>query len=62
MDQSQLNRAVAQATGETLDTVSHLGFSIADPQSVRYDPEPSQRPPLVVDWDELDARRQRFAA
>ena len=58
MNQSQLNRAVARATGETLDTISRLGFSIADPDSVHYDPEPSRRAPQVVDWDELDARRR----
>ena len=62
MNQSQLDRAVARATGETLDAISRLGFSIADPESARYDPEPSRRPPLVVDWDELDTRRQRSAS
>ena len=58
MNQSRLDRAVARATGESLDTISHLGFSIADPDSVHYDPEPSRRAPQVVDWDELDARRR----
>ena len=58
MNQSQLDRAVARATGESLDTVSRMGFSIADPEAVYYDPEPSRRRPLVVDWDELDARRR----
>lgn len=58
MNQSQLDRAVARATGESLDTVSRMGFSIANPESVHYDPEPSRRRPLVVDWDELEARRR----
>jgi hypothetical protein len=58
MNQSQLDRAVARATGETLATVSRMGFSIANPESVHYDPEPSRRRPLVVDWDELEARRR----
>jgi hypothetical protein len=58
MNQSQLNRALARATGESLDTIHRMGFSIADPESVRYDPEPSRRRPLVVDWDDLDARRR----
>jgi hypothetical protein len=57
MNQSQLDRAVARATGETRNTVRRLGFSIADPPVVRHDPEPSLRAPLVVDWDELDAQR-----
>jgi hypothetical protein len=34
-----------------------MGFSLADPESVRHDPEPPRRPPLVVDWDKLDRRR-----
>ena len=58
MNQSQLHHAVARATGETLDTIKRMGFSLADPETVRYDPEPSRRPPLVVDWDELDASRR----
>ena len=62
MNQSQLNRAVARATGESRDTISRLGFSIADPPSMHYDPEPCSRAPLIVDWDELDAQRQRRAA
>ena len=62
MNQSQLDRAVARATGETRGAISRMGFSIADPESARYDPEPSRRPPQVVDWDELDARRQRLAS
>ena len=58
MNQSQLNRAVARATGDSLDTIHRLGFSIADPESVQYDPEPSSRRPQVVNWDDLDARRR----
>jgi hypothetical protein len=58
MNQSQLDCAVARATGESLDTVSRMGFSIADPKSVHYDPEPPRRRPLVIDWDALDARRR----
>jgi hypothetical protein len=58
MNQSQLDHAVARATGESLGTINHMGFSLADAETVRYDPEPSRRPPLVVDWDDLDARRR----
>jgi hypothetical protein len=28
------------------------GFSQADPESVDFDPEPSDVPPQVIDWDE----------
>jgi hypothetical protein len=58
MNQSQLDRAVARATGESRETINRMGFSIADPESVHYDPEPARRRPLVIDWDDLDARRR----
>ena len=57
MTQAEINRAVAQATGESVCTVSGLGFSIADPDLVDYDPEPFDIEDHVVDWDTLDARR-----
>ena len=57
MIQAELDRAVATATGESLCTVSELGFSIADPEMTDYDPEPSDIEDMIVDWDELDARR-----
>ena len=40
MTQSQLDCAVALATGEDPETISRLGFSLADPHMVQYDPEP----------------------
>ena len=57
MTQNDLNRAVAEATGETVTTIRDLGFSIADPVEVCHDPEPSALDVNVVDWDELDAQR-----
>ena len=57
MTQAEIDRAVALATGEPVCTVSGLGFSIADPDFVDYDPEPTDIEDLIVDWDELDARR-----
>jgi hypothetical protein len=56
MTQAELEQAVAQATGESRRTVQHLGFSVADPDSVDHDPEPPRRG-RIVDWDELDAQR-----
>ncbi len=50
MTQNDLNRAVAQATGETVSTIAAMGF-------VPLTDIPIEREPLVVDWDELDARR-----
>ena len=58
MTQAELNRAVAEATGETICTVSHFGFGIADPDVVDYDPEPCDIEDLIVDWDELDAQHR----
>ena len=57
MTQAELNRAVAQATGETVCTISELGFSIANPDLLDYDSEPFDIEDHVVDWDALDARR-----
>ncbi len=52
----QLERAVAAATGEKLRTIQRLGFSLADPLLVRFDPEPFDDV-SIVDWDEVDAER-----
>jgi len=53
MTQSDLNAAVARTTGESLAVVDHLGFHLADPLEVSFDPEP--RRPLVFDWDSMSA-------
>jgi hypothetical protein len=53
MTQRDLDRAVATVTGETVSEIHHLGFSLADPLDVRFDPEP--RRPLVFDWDSMTA-------
>ena len=57
MTQRDLDRAVASATSESLSTISRLGFSIADPHDVDFDPEPNDLRPQMVDWDVLDAER-----
>jgi hypothetical protein len=59
MTQSEVNRAVAAATGESVRTVSQRGFSIADPAVVDHDPEPYNFDPesKILDWDLLDAQR-----
>ena len=63
MTQCQLNRSVARATGENLGTIRHMGFSVADPKHVRFDPEP---PDLydgrhiedrIIDWDRQERLR-----
>ncbi len=57
MTQCQLNRAVAKATGETIGTINHMGFSIADPRQVCHDPEPSDFEEKIIDWDRYECRR-----
>ena len=56
MTQAELNREVAQVTGETVATIDHLGF-------VPLTESPVEREPLTVDWDALDEQRvAMFAA
>ena len=57
MTQEQLDELVADATGEDLRAIRQRGFSVADPLVVNFDPGPDQRPPLIIDWDELDLER-----
>ncbi len=60
MRQNEINSAVAKATGEDLREIRHLGFSIADPDVVCFDPEPDDLPPQVVDWDALAKQRHEL--
>ena len=64
MSQRDLNRAIAQATGEDISMIAGMGF-------VELTPFPIEREPLMVDWDEHDLdhnvaiipqRRRRSAA
>jgi len=48
MTQTELYRAIAHATGETVETIRRIGFT----QQKNDEPE---RSPLVVDWDQWDA-------
>ena len=50
MTQTQLDRAVARATGESLRTINAMGFVPLASNSVEQEPQ-------VVDWDQLDAQR-----
>lgn len=54
--QSELDQQVAKATGEPRATIQGRGFVPLYP--VPYERE---RRPLVVDWDELEQRRQAYA-
>jgi len=49
MCQADLNRAVAAATGETVDLIERQGFGLVEVPV-------TEREPLVFDWDDEDAR------
>ena len=57
MTQQEIDNAVAEVTGETLCDVRRIGFSIADPLEVCFDPEPDDLPPNIIDWDQLELER-----
>ena len=52
MTQSEMNREVASATGESVSTIEQMGFVPLTPIPYERD-----REPLVVDWDELAQKR-----
>ena len=53
MTQSELDQQVATITGESVATITQLGFS--SPWPVPYERD---REPLMVDWDLVDQQRQ----
>ncbi|MFV0446244.1 MAG: hypothetical protein ACK5Q5_21945 [Planctomycetaceae bacterium] len=57
MTQQEIDNAVAEVTGETLCDVRRIGFTIADPMHVNFDPEPDDLPPNIIDWDQLELER-----
>ena len=57
MTQYEVDCAVADVTGETLCDVRRMGFSIADPTDVNFDPEPDDLFPQAIDWDEYELER-----
>lgn len=57
MVQNQLDRIVANVTGEDVREIQRRGFSLADPTDTNFDPEPDCRPPQIIDWDDLEAQR-----
>ena len=59
MTQSELNRAVARATGESYSTIRRMGFSIFAPEEAQ-DELDSLPQPQTVDWDQLDSQRLAF--
>lgn len=58
MHQSELNRSVARACGESVATIKRLGFMLADPERESGYSE-DEFAPKVIDWDELEQQRYR---
>jgi hypothetical protein len=60
MTQSELDRAVARATGDSVATVRRLGFQLEDAfpddfDDLEIDEEAFEEGPLVFDWDDYAA-------
>ena len=51
MTQSELNRAVSEATGEDVNEISLRGFSLVDPVGGDLEFEAEQFAAQVYDWD-----------
>ena len=57
MSQSELDAAVAAATGEYVRTVRRHGFSLVRPRNLS-DPDAEElTDPQTVDWDDVDYSR-----
>lgn len=56
MRTSELYRCIADATGESLDTIRQLGFSLIEEPEIELDDEDGIGP-NVVDWDQLEFQR-----
>ena len=61
MSQSEIDRSVAEATGESVSTIRRRGFSLVTPLTL-FDPDENLAQPQVVDWDRLEAERFGRAA
>jgi len=56
MQQSELNRAVARVTGETIATIRQLGFSLAEPDE-SDDVADECHGPFFLDWEQPEPAR-----
>ena len=60
MNTAELHRAVARAIGEPLSEIRRRGFGLADPAELDCDRDAYDRPPTIVDWDQLYRERLRL--
>ncbi len=61
MTQTELDREVSRATGESRDTIRRQGFSILPLPDDFVDDEPDVSTIRMIDWDEQDAIHRRAA-
>ena len=54
MNQNDLNRAVAAATGETVSAIKRIGFLISEPNEPFDDPTDPVHGGRVIDWDDFE--------
>lgn len=54
MNQADINREVARATGESVSTIRQFGFVLDEPS---HDSVPEDLGPHYIDWDEREAIR-----
>ena len=54
MNQRELNRSIAAATGESVCRIARLGFLLAHPEEPVLDPQDEDLGPLVLDFDSID--------
>ena len=62
MTQSELHRALSRATGEPVNRLRRLGFSLVSSRGTLPDDDLAESAPQVVDWDEVQVRRTKAAA
>ena len=62
MNQNDLNRAVARATGESISAVKRLGFMLEEPSKPIDDPTDPVHGGRVIDWDDFDLFREELDA
>ena len=58
MNQRDLNRAVARATGESVSAIGHMGFSLMEMPHVDQLHEPVDVEDQIIDWDALEAEHR----
>ena len=58
MKQSDINRLVARATGESVSTIKSFGFHLNEPFDETTQ-ESDDLGPHVIDWDELESEHYR---